>query len=242
MARHPTAGRIRRKKTEPDDIVVAKVFEWSEWARRNARIVIIALAVLAVASLGAWYLWLRSTQLDQRAAARLTEVRQTAASGNVPLAVRDLQQFIQRFGGTHSGTAARLLLGQLQLEQDKPRDAVQTLTGFSAADPMLNASRLLLLGAAYEQAGDTARAVETYESVGNSDVFAYQRREALENAARLQMQAGKPAAAGRIYGQLVQMADDEPSRQSVYLMREAEADAAAGAAAPAPPQKDSAGA
>ncbi len=230
MPRHPTAARVRRPRTEPDDVVVATVFEWSEWARRNARLVIIVLAVAVVAVLAFLYLHSRSIAREALAATRLAEVRQTVASGNLPLATKDLQEFIGTFGKTRAGIEGRLLLAQVQLQQGQPDGAAEVLRDFSSDDALLNASRLLLLGGAYEQAGDTAKAIDSYLAVGNSDAFEFQRREGLENAARLQMQTGRPAEAARLYGRLADMVADEPSQQSIYRMRQAEALAVAGQA------------
>ncbi len=239
MARHPAAARVHRPRTDPDDAVVARVVEWSEWGRRNARIVIGVAVVLVLVVLGFLYYRSRSARLDQLAATRLGEIRQTAASGNNPLAIKDLQQFLDRFGGTASAPEGGLLLAQLQLEQTQSTDAISTLRSFTPDDGLTNASRLILLAAAYEQADSTARAVQTYLDVGNNESgFEFQRREGLENAARLQMQNGNPADAANTYQKLLDLtADASPQQTAVYRLRLAEAEAAAqgktAAAAPA---------
>ncbi len=224
MARHPTAKRVHRPEADADDAFVARMLELSGWAKRNARVVVGVAIGAAFLVLGYLYYTNRRARLDQLAASQLLEVRQTVASGNYPLATRDLQQFVDRYGKTDAGREGRLLLGQLQLEQGKAQDAIRDLTSFAPRDALIDSSRLLLLGAAYEQAGDTARAITTYAQVGRNGAFAFQRREGLENAARIHMQAGDYDAAASIYQQLVELVGSDDAQASVYRMRLAEAE------------------
>ena len=127
MTRHPTSRRVHRDQTEPDDVVVAKMIEVSTWARQNMRALVIGAIVLAIAIFaGIKYLDYREA-MTERASARLLEIRSTAASGNTALAARDLETFVERFGGTPSGEEGRLLLAQLYLLNDEPQKAIDVV-------------------------------------------------------------------------------------------------------------------
>lgn len=233
MARHPSAGRIRRQSTEPDDVFIARLLELSEWARRNVRIIVGVAVVLVLVVLGFLYYNSRRAHLDQLATNQLGQIRESIASGNVPLATKDLQTFVQRFGSTKSAPEAKLMLGQLYLQQNDSRKAITLLQGFKPEDGLFDGTRLLLLGAAYEQAGDTTQAIQTYTGVGQNASFEFQKRQGLENAARLKMQSGDPAGAARIYQTLVDMSKGNDQQRAVYELRLAEARTAAAAQQPA---------
>lgn len=232
MARHPSSRRVHRETDETEDIVIARMVEASSWARSHARILIVA-GIVAVVAVGA-VLYVNKMNANKRdtAAIRLLEIRQTAASGNFALAAKDLQSFVDRFGGTPSEGEARLLLGQIQLSQNQPQDAIEAVRPVAASgdrNDIIHASAGLLLGAAYEMANDLQKAEQTYLDVSKAARLDFQRNEALEDAARLRVARGDTAGAIQIYDQLVADAPEGPQRD-VYLMRRAELDTAAGAA------------
>lgn len=223
MARHPSAHKVHRQSTEPDDAFVARLLEFSEWAKRNARIVVGAAVVVVLVIVGFLYYTSRRQHLNILAEDQLAQVRESIASGNAPLAAKDLETFLKRFSGTNSAPEARILLAQVYLDQGESHKALSLLQSFSARDQLYDGTQLLLLGAAYEQAGDTTQAIQTYTGVGNNAAYDYQRREGLENAARLQMAAHHAQAAIAIYQKLVDMSKGNQQQQAVYQLRLAEA-------------------
>lgn len=226
MARHPTARRVHRESTEPDDVVLARLLQLSQWASKHARALIIAAIVLAIAIFSlVRYLDYRET-LAQRAAIELLEVRATANSGNFALATRDLATFLQRFGGTPAALEARMLLAQLHLLQDQPQQAIEVIQPVTdEAEGIMRTSAGLLLAGAYEDAEQPEQALQQYLAVADYAEMDFQRREALEDAARLRVATGDTAGATELYQQLIQITP-AGVEQDIYNMRLSELQAA----------------
>lgn len=222
------ASRSRRPQgvSDADDVFIARTLQFTAWARRNARLVIAAAVVALLLIAGAlYYRWDRANRLE-RAATEFMFLEQTAASGNVALATRDIQQFIQRFDGTPYADEARVLLGQLHLQQGEPQQAVEALRelqGRIRRSPV-GAQGALLLGSAQAAAGDTAAAVATYTRVADEARLDFQREEALSSAALLHEQSGDYARAAELYRQLIAMTEEGSFQRSLYEMRLAEAE------------------
>ncbi|HEX2191048.1 MAG TPA: tetratricopeptide repeat protein, partial [Longimicrobiaceae bacterium] len=220
-----TSSRV----ADTDDVVMARAVQLSVWARRNAKIIIIA-AVVALVLVGG-YLFYRYSQAQtaERAAVAFMQVEQTAASGNATLATRDLQDFVRRFSGTTEADQARLLLARTHLEAGKPQEAVTVLQQVEEGpgEP-LGARAALLLGIAQNQAGNRQAAVDTYLRVADAAELEYLREEALQQAALLRQQAGDHAGAAELFRRLVGMAEEGSFERSVYEMRLAEAEGRAG--------------
>jgi hypothetical protein len=101
--RHPTARRVHRPETQPDDAFVAGVLETTAWARKHQRILIIG-GIAAAVLVTALVLWLTNrASTRERAATEISQVRAVALSGNAPLAIRELEQFVARYGRTPAG-------------------------------------------------------------------------------------------------------------------------------------------
>ena len=222
MTRHP-ASRRTHAPVAPDDVVVAKAIEASSWARRNSRPIIIGVGVLAVAAAAALYYVNYRSGLSQRASSELLELRQVAASGDIPNAVLQLDGFVNRFDGTPAANEARLLLGQLQLAQGNAPQAVEAVRPLvDENDPLLSASAGLLLAGAYEAAGQAEQAEQAYLRVAESAEMEFQQREALEDAARIRVAEGNTAGAVELYDRLIGMAPEGSPDRDVYEMRRAE--------------------
>jgi predicted negative regulator of RcsB-dependent stress response len=215
MTRHPTARRVHRQETSGDDAFVAGVLETSVWARQHQRLLIIGGIALAVI-VTALVLWLtsRASQRDQ-AALEISQVRAVALSGNTLLAIRELEQFVSRYGRTPAGREARLLLAGAYMDGGRYSDAASTVQPLGRdVDGDLGVNAALLLAAAQEATGEAQRAEETYLRVGNGARFLFQRQEALDNVARLRLQRGDVAGAVQMYERILSITpEDSPDRQ-----------------------------
>src|SRR5690606_5608475 len=100
MTRHPTARRVHRQDSAPDDVFVARVLETSAWAKQNSRMLVIGGIIAAVVIAGLLYFVTTRRANEAQAATQLTQVRAVAMSGNNALAIRELEQFLGRFDGT----------------------------------------------------------------------------------------------------------------------------------------------
>ncbi|HSJ23837.1 MAG TPA: tetratricopeptide repeat protein [Longimicrobiales bacterium] len=242
MTRHPTARRVHRQDATPDDAFVAGVLETSAWARKHQRSLIIGGVLLAVI-VTSLVLWInnRSNQRE-RAAIELSQVRAIGMSGNTALAIRELEDFVARYGNTPSGAEARLILGRNYMDAGQPQQAVSTLQSMARnVDTDMGVNAAMLLAAAYEATGDLAQAEQTYARIGSGGRFLFQRQEALDNVARIRLQQGDAAGAIEAYQRIVDMTPIESADRQVFEMRLGEAQARAVSAQGAQPETVPAG-
>lgn len=211
-----------------DDAFIARVLALTVWAKRNARTLIMAGIVAAIAiAAGVYYMNFRSA-LHQQATTRLAEIRQAVASGNRPLAVRDLESFLERFDDTPAAPEARVVLARLYLEEGTPTDAIPVITPVAGdLDEPLGAAAASLLADAYLAADSLERAESVLLRIADDARFGFQRREALADAAMLRMERGDAAGAAELYARAVTMTPEDDPQRGIYEMRLAEARAAA---------------
>jgi len=228
MARHPVARRVQRQTTEPDDVFVERVLETSVWARQNARLLIVAATAVVVLVSGFLYYRNYTVKLRDAAETQLSAIRQTVVSGNSALAIRDLEEYMTRFGSTDAGPEAIVLLGRAYLDNGEPQKAIDLLS-----DPARNLARPLgvatavLLAAAYEAAVQEDRAVQVYLDIADRAPYEYQKHDALDNAARIRMETGDAAGAVQLYDRLLLLLDDTDPLRPVIQLRRGEAAARA---------------
>ncbi len=220
--RHPVSRkRIQdRNDHDPDDVFIAKALEWSAWARAHAQLLWIVglLLVIGVAS-GVYYRNYRHT-LAQQAAQQLEEIHQSIALQDTEGARQSLVTFLQRFGDTPYAGEARLLLGDLYLEDDKPQQAIAVLepVGRSPKGP-LELQAAMLLAAAYEQNDQAEEAEKAYLEVADRSDLDFQVKEALSNAARIRAARGDAEGAIALYERILDGMDDNDPARGLYEMR-----------------------
>ncbi len=224
MARYSTVRQ--RPPALEEDTFVSGVLEATEWTRKHA--MLIAMAIAAIVLIAGVTLYIRHYRsvLEARASGQLTQIRQIATAGNLPLAIRQLRQFVGTFGDTHAGNEGRVLLAQTLLDQGNASQAIPVVQPLAKnLDDPLGVPAAFLLGAAYEGAGNHPQAEATYMRIADKGRFEYQRREALESSARLKFQDGDAAGAAALYQRILKQLPDTSSIRPVYQMRMAEAQA-----------------
>jgi predicted negative regulator of RcsB-dependent stress response len=228
MAKKPSSSRARREDAGPDDAFVTAIKKSYAWGQENSRVLTIGLAVALVAvAAGVWYIS-QQRQLEDQAAARFAQVQQTVAAGNPQLAIRDLRQYIDRFGGTRTADQARLLLANILLGQGQAEDAITAIGDIHRdLDASFGLAGARLHAAALEELGRIDDAVDTYLRIADNARFPYQRREALADAARAQLQNGSPEQAAALYQRVVDSLEEDSPQASYYAMWLAEARAQA---------------
>jgi len=218
--RHSIAQRQRVSTVDDDgDIFIEKTLAAGDWAQRNRQTLTFALIVLAVAVVGGiYYLNYRKTHRE-RAAVELERVEQAAAFGDTATAKVELGRYIESFGNTAYADEARLLLGQMYLQSNQPDQAAQVLQPASdPADP-LGRQAAILLAKTREQQGQPDEAEKLLISVAGKTNLDFEKREALEEAARIRARRGDFAGSAQLYQQILDgMKETEPGR-SVYEMR-----------------------
>ncbi len=221
--KHPRR-RPGSEQHEPDDVFVAKVFEFSTWARKNSQSLILGTVALAVLLAGGLYFRDYRGTLNDQAIAELEVVQQAVAIGEVDPAKALLLQYLERFESTVYAHEARLLLGQIYLRNQETTQAIELLqpaNGFlsSPLGPQLGS----LLAKAYEQADRWQDADAQYMRVADAAELGFQRREALEDAARVRERLGDYAGAAELYGQILDELDVGNPNRPLYDMRLVEA-------------------
>lgn len=224
MARQSTVRQ--RTPAVGEDTFVSGVLEATDWTRRHGRIILGAILALVVIIAGVVYYRSYRSALENKAAGDLDQIRSIAASGNIPLAQRQLTQFIARYSSTHAGEEARVLMAQALLEQGNAKGAIPIVDPLATdLDKPLGPTAGLLLGAAYEGSGDYSKAIATYTRIGEKAPYQFQRRDALEDAARLKLQHNDATGAAAIYKQILASMPDTATGRAVYEMRLAQAQA-----------------
>jgi predicted negative regulator of RcsB-dependent stress response len=234
MSAQSVADRSRRPSSpESDDALMVRALEFSTWAKANVR-ALIAAAVVIVAIVAGLIYWraYREARME-RAATEFLRLEQTAQSGNLALAGRDLETYIRRYDGTVYSDQARIALAQLHLQQDSAAKAVAVLEGAESRvdDSPVGAQAALLLAAAQQAAGDPEAAIAVYTTVAEEADLTFRRVAALEAMAQLQSRNGDFAGAAATYTRLAEMSEEGTPERQIYEMRLAEARAKVGAAA-----------
>ena len=96
MTRHPTARRVHRQDAAPDDAFIAGVLETTAWAKQHQRTLIIGGIIAAVLIVSAVIYVTNRSERRAEAVLQLNQVRSVALSGNAPLAIRELEQYLAK--------------------------------------------------------------------------------------------------------------------------------------------------
>lgn len=169
-----------------------------DWLRTHSRQVSIgAIAVVAIAAV--LYFVRQSNETKELTASRsLVEAQRSIGSGNLPLAAADLQKLADRYGSTRAGKEGRILLAQVQLQQGKVSEALQTLDAVGSAG-VLQSSVHALRGAALEQNGKPAEAAAEYLKAASTAQLKAEGESYKADAARAYLVAGNRAEALKIW-------------------------------------------
>lgn len=207
-----------------EDRFVATILQIAAWAQKNSRALILALGAAAILIFGVKYFMDYQQRVREAANAELRNIRTQLQTGNPDQVVDQLRNFLVQFGDAPNAKEARVLLAQSLLMVNRASEAIEparrAMEGLGG--DILSMRAAFLLGAAYEETGDTSAAIATYEDIGRSVEFRVQRTRGLEAAARLLAARGDLARAVAIYEQLKEMTPSEAPARAFYEMRAAE--------------------
>ncbi|MDX1579624.1 MAG: tetratricopeptide repeat protein [Gemmatimonadota bacterium] len=222
--KHPTSSRVQRASDVPEDAFVGTVRRTTEWVRENRRETIIGtVAFLVVAAAVVWFVT-QQRQLEVTAQTRLGQVQQTVASGNLQLAVRDLRSFLDTFGGTEAADQARLTLANLLMAQDQSTEAIDALGDLpDRLEAPFGLAAARVEAAALESLERYDDAIQAYLDIADNARFPFQRREALADAARVELQHGSPDDAVDLFDRVVSTFEPTETGRGYYEMLLAEA-------------------
>jgi tetratricopeptide (TPR) repeat protein len=174
-----------------------------DWLLLHKRAVTWAAVVIAVILGGLWFYQRSQSIKGQRAESAYFQARQSAAAGNLPLAVSDLQKVVVRYEGTRAGTQAALSLAQALYFQKQFKEGIAALKKAESGAPKeFRASIHVLEAAGYEELRDFVAAAEQYNLAAKATEFPVDKAKYQAAAAREYMAAGKTEEAKRIWTEL----------------------------------------
>jgi predicted negative regulator of RcsB-dependent stress response len=170
---------------------------------RNKTAVSWGLLALVVVVGGLWFFQRSRTMKEQNAEKAYYQARQSAAAGNLPLAVSDLKKVVTRYEGTRGGTQAAIFLAQALYEQKKPQEGINELRAALGDAPKdFVASIHALIGNGNEELKNFAAAAEAYKEAASATDFPAEKAAYQAFAGRAYMAAGKAAEARAIWAEL----------------------------------------
>jgi len=223
MARRP--ARAHKHEHDTDDAFIARILELSHWVETHRQILFVVGAILVVmAGAGLYYHNYRKS-LVAEAAQSMEQIHQSLSLQDRGGAKNQLVTFLQRFDGTPYAGEARMLLGQIYLENNQPQQAQAVLEPIAESPSRpIELQAAALLGAAYEQEKRWDDAVQVYMRIADRSKLDFEVRQALDNAARIKAQQGDSSGAAQLYQRiLASLGPDDPSR-GLYQMRIQEMD------------------
>jgi tetratricopeptide (TPR) repeat protein len=176
---------------------------FSEWFMLHTREVSWAVIAVAILVLGYWYYERSEALKAQRAETAYFQARQSAAVGNLPLAVSDLQKVATRYEGTRAGAQASMTLAQALYQQQKFKEGIAALKKAEAKAPSdFRASIHVLEANGYEELKDFVTAADQYKLAAKETRFPDDKTQYQAGAARDYMAGGKTEEAKAIWTEL----------------------------------------
>jgi hypothetical protein len=227
MARQP---RTHKSHSEPDDIFVSKVLHFGKWAEANQQLLTAIVVVIAIAAVGLVYYGNYRSNLAQQAAAELEQVYQSISIQDTEGARGQLATFLERYAGTAYEAEARLVLGDLYLQDGSPQQAQAVLRplGESPRAP-IEFQGAALLAAALEEDRQWSEAEDVYMRIADRSDLDFQVRNALAAAARIRRDQGDVQGAVALYQRLVDDLEEGDPIRGLFEMRIQEIESATSA-------------
>ena len=202
-----------------DDLDTLEVL--AKWVRANEKVAAGIAIGLAVVAAGIWFAVSARGRREAFARRELTQARQAAEAGNLPLAASDLSRVVGSFGGTSAGQEARLVLAEVRLRQGQAALAASELQDFVAGGvkPQYSAQAYELLGIALEQNGQLSAAGKAFEDGSESTIgdYRYLSARLLLSASRAYAAAGDTSAAIRMLERLASEFEETSAAQEARL-------------------------
>lgn len=224
------ANQRKRKESPADqDVFVEKTLQLANWVQENSRVVAMGAALALIVALGGLYYQNYRQGLVEDASAQYQQLTAQLQAGTSPDSVAPrLEQFVATYGDTEYADRARLILARIALGDDRWDEALghlEPLTGHPAGTPT-GYSVATLRAAALEGAGRIEEAISVYERLAENARFAFQRREAQADRARLLAERGDLAGAAEIYARLAEQTPEDAPDAGDYALRLGEVKAA----------------
>ena len=211
-----SASRQRpEEKKQAEDAFVEKILELIKWSKENSQVLFLVGIVLVVLVAGGMYYSNYKNAMAERAITQLEMVQTSVGLGDQEEAKTQLYQYLDQFDGTVYALEARLILGQLLLEQGNPEEAKEVLAPAvqTMDDQPIGVQAAFLMAAAYEEAGEAEESERLYLRIASTSDLLFQIQEALGGAARLRAQSGDYEGAADLYEEVLADLDrGDPAR------------------------------
>ena len=221
--KHPSSRRKPQTPHEQDDAFVAGIIDFSEWSRTHRQaLTLIGIAVVVLLASGIYYLRFQQTLVTQ-AVNRLEDIHRTISISAFEDAKTQLSTFLDQFGGTDQAREAVILLGRLHLEAGDAAVAINVLerADLGFRDP-IGVQANSLLARAYENQGRWPDAEATFLEVADRAEFDFERRRALDSAARARRRQQDHEGAAELYERILETFEENDPAKGVYELRLAE--------------------
>ena len=195
----------------PTGTAPAAGLDWGQWLRDHTREVFFALGAVVVVAIGAWLYVTSENRKEQFASQALAKGRGDAEAGDLPLAAYDLNQLMDRYGGTRAADEGAVLLAEVRLVQGGPQTtaAVQALQAFvkKRHPDYILASAWSLLGGGLEQQSKYREAADAYRKASDVVPHDFLKAQYLLDAGRTLAVAGDSAGARKAYSEVLERFD-----------------------------------
>jgi len=215
------------EKKKAEDAFVEKILELLNWSKQNGQILLLVGIVLAVLVAGGMYYSNYNNAMADRAITQLELVQASVGLGDREEAKTQLYQYLDQFDGTVYALEARLILGQILLEDGNPEEAKEVLAPAvrTMDEQPIGVQAAFLMAAAHEEAGEAEESERLYLRIATTSDLMFQIQEASGGAARLRAQAGDYQGAADLYEEVLADLNLSDPNRSYWEMRLAEAKA-----------------
>jgi outer membrane protein assembly factor BamD (BamD/ComL family) len=184
------------------------------WYRDRNRLMVTGAIAAAVIVAVTWFIVTSGKRKEEFASRSLSQARETAEAGNLPLASSELQKLIQTYKGTDAANEAVITLNEVRLVNGQGELAAVGLRDFLATKP---AARYVapangLLGASLENSAKWADAGDAFSRASQAADVEYLKAHYLLDAGRAYTQSGKKDQAEAAYRAII---DKYPKSSSV---------------------------
>ena len=162
--------------------------------------------VVAVVAAITWFVVTSGKRKEEFASRSLSQARETAEAGNLPLASSELQKLIQTYKGTDAANEAVITLNQVRLVNGQGELAAVGLRDFLANKPATKyvAPANGLLGASLENSAKWGDAGDAFSRASAAADVDYLKARYLLDAGRAYTEAGKKDQAAAAYRTIIE--------------------------------------
>ncbi len=165
---------------------------------------IIGIILIIAVTAGGVFFWIQKTKADEeKASLALSKAVTWIETGDSVKAVKGLKEIVSGYGSTTSGNMARLYLGTIYYNLNRPDDALAMYKAFSSGNKDLQASALAGAAACDVRKKGFTAAAESYEKASATAENESLKAMYLNKAAENDIEAGKPDKAARLLEQII---------------------------------------